>query len=104
MKIEYAVEYGGEWQVVEGDLLPEIAPHLAHAGTFAIGRSHGIDRYWWIVTNLETGFRCAYSRKKKEAIEKAHEKLETKTAAILFGRYRAALNKSKPLSQERSHR
>lgn len=100
MRLEYIVEYGNQWGLCEGELLPEIAPHLAHCSTYAVGRGHGKDSFWWIVTNLETGFRVGFGYTKKEAIQKAAAKLATKNSLKVFAAYRKALTRSKPLALE----
>ena len=47
MNIDYAVEYRGEWGPVSGELLHDIAPHLAHVATFAVNRGYALDAFWW---------------------------------------------------------
>ena len=53
MKISYCIWFAGKWVDAEGELLPDIAPHLASVATWAIGK---VPDGLWAVTNLESGY------------------------------------------------
>lgn len=73
MKITVPIDWYTEpVPLVEGEIL-DIAPHLAHVGTFIVHRPAKGDWYHgWKVTHLESGF-CAGQGKptRKEAIDAA---------------------------------
>ena len=100
MNIDYAVEYRGEWGPVSGELLHDIAPHLAHVATFAVNRGYALDAFWWTVTNLETGRKVFYSTSKGRAVEGAQVILATKTVRQILLRY-SECSKHEPLKTER---
>ena len=92
MKLTYCVPYKGKWEEVEGELLPDIAPHLADIASWAVNRGAQDDRIWWLVTNLETGRYAAYDTERTHAIKKAAEKLATVTPDYMRRRIRWARN------------
>lgn len=97
MNIPACVDYGGHWEDVDAELLPDIAPHLAGIATFAVHRGARADKHWWMVTNLETGLLVTHSIWKETAIELAANKLATKTVGqvetALTKRYREIIAK-----------
>ena len=78
-----------EFSDIEAEMLFEIAPHLASAGTFAVHRS--IMWKQWEVTNVETGMWIAKDSSKAKVIKRAEAMLAKKTPDDLLGAYRKAL-------------
>lgn len=97
MKLSYVVPYINRWEPVEGELLANIAPHLAHIATFAVSRGACEDSLWWMVSNLETGRFAAYDVKKAVAIRKAKEKLATVSVEYMQQRIRSVRQKDRAL-------
>lgn len=97
MKIDLPLFYprdGGFVDVVEAELLPGIAPHLASVATFAIHIAGAPDNSWyrdyWFVSNVETGGQVAYERERKHALRNARRKLAEKSPEDVIAAYRRA--------------
>lgn len=91
MKITLPINWREGWAEVEAELLPDIAPHLAHVATFAINRGAHQDAYWWIVTNIETGLKVSYSPRKATALKLARRILALKTPQAIHASYRTRI-------------
>ena len=78
-------------EALKAQLLPDLAPHLAHVATFALHLGAKCDplyRHWWFVSNVETGCMVAYDTDKIEAIRKASERLAKKSVTDIRAAYR----------------
>lgn len=72
-----------KWKVVYAELLHDIAPHLAHVGTFALHATPGTLLQQMTVSNVETGRMIAHGKTPSAAISAAKRKLTKCTPAFL---------------------
>lgn len=74
---------------IEGELLPDIAPHLASMATFVVHRSLYSGN--WQISNIESGCRIGeFHKSKTAAISSARKYLSGKTIIGLLRAYKKA--------------
>lgn len=75
-------------EVVEAELLLDLAPEFADIATFAIHRPGKTELDWlkkkWFIANVETGTMVVFADSRKEAIHKAKERLKASTREQLL--------------------
>lgn len=105
MKIDLplAMEWGETWVSAEAEILFDIAPHLAHLGTFAVHVEPHYRR--WNVSNVETGLFIARSKNlndRNAVIKKARGVLSRTTPQRLGLAYHRAIRKYPQVSEAKS--
>lgn len=86
--IPLAMKPGYAQVEVTGELLLNLAPHLAHVASWIVHRDVTVTKKWWHVTNIESGRYVDFGKTKHDAIGRASGKLSLKTESDMLRAYR----------------